>query len=128
MKQTEQQAIDEANYRYRLYIEDLQEAQLSVKKQQQANEIWQERFFRLQQQEQTLYQESIASAEPEERAFFEMRTDENRQLSRNALRELEAEAEELAQERRGLLEKEEQIHQEQQAFLTPKKEDASYGT
>ncbi len=74
MKQTEQQAIDEANYRYRLYIEDLQEAQLSVKKQQQANEIWQERFFRLQQQEQTLYQESIASAEPEERAFFEMRT------------------------------------------------------
>ena len=128
MKQTQQQAIDEANYRYRLYIEDLQEEQLSVKKQQQANEIWQERFFRLQQQEQTLYQESIASAEPEERAFFEMRTDENRHLSRNALRELEAEAEELAQERRGLLEKEEQIHQEQQAFLTPKKEDASYGT
>ena len=128
MKQTQQQAIDEANYRYRLYIEDLQEEQLSVKKQQQANEIWQERFFRLQQQEQTLYQESIASAEPEERAFFEMRTDENRHLSRNALRELEAEAEELAQERRGLLEKEEQIHQEQQAFLTPKKEDVSYGT
>ncbi len=62
--------------------------------------------------------------------LFEMRTDENRQLSRNALRELEAEAEaeELAQERRGLLEEEEQINQEQQDFLAPKKEDTSYGT
>ena len=36
MKQTQQQAIDETNYRYRLYIEDLQEEQLSLKKRQQA--------------------------------------------------------------------------------------------
>ncbi len=42
--------------------------------------------------------------------------------------EAQAEAEELAQERRGLLEEEEQINQEQQDFLAPKKEDTSYGT
>ena len=36
MKQTDQQAIDEVHYRCRLYIEDLQEERLSVKKRQQA--------------------------------------------------------------------------------------------
>ncbi|MGX7149035.1 hypothetical protein [Enterococcus ureasiticus] len=50
-----QQEVDQKNYQFRIRLEQLQEDQLAIRKEQRYIEEQQEEFFQLQQQEQAAY-------------------------------------------------------------------------
>ncbi|ALS36913.1 uncharacterized membrane protein YgaE (UPF0421/DUF939 family) [Enterococcus rotai] len=128
MTLTSQQRFDDQNYQFRNQLEELQEAQRDNKKDQQFIEQLQERFYALQQQEQRIYQESLNEVESEERAFFEERQDDSFHLSRQALQEFEEEQEQLAQDRKTLLEKEDSVRSAHRNFLKTEEKEMSNGT
>ncbi|MEI5990773.1 hypothetical protein A5881_002278 [Enterococcus termitis] len=128
MTLTSQQRFDDQNYQFRNQLEELQEAQRDNKKDQQFIEQMQERFYALQQQEQRIYQESLNEVESEESAFFEERQDDSFHLSRQALQEFEEEQEQLAQDRKTLLEKEDSVRSAHRNFLKTEEKEMSNGT
>ncbi|MGG5341623.1 hypothetical protein [Enterococcus sp. AZ192] len=123
-----QQKIEDQNYQYRLRLEELQDAQVENKKERRFLESLQEQFYHVQQQENTMYQQSLNEVEPEERAFFEERLTEGTQLSRKALQEFEEEQEQLQKDYEDLLENEDSTRSEQRTFLKNEGEENKSGS
>lgn len=111
------QEVEDKNYQYRLHLEQLQEGQLEIRKERRELEALQEEFFDLQQKEQALYNDVIASSEPEERSFFEERGTDSLHLARKAQREFDEQLIQLQKEERALFEQEEEVRNKQQTFL-----------
>lgn len=65
---------------------------------------------------------------PEERPFFEERQDEGIHLSRKAMQKYEDDREQLEQEQKRLVEKEEIVRSAHRAFLKNEKEENLSGT
>lgn len=65
-----QQEFDQKNVQFRIRLEQLQEDQLAIRKEQRYIEEQQEEFFQLQQQEQAAYNFVLGNCEVEERAFL----------------------------------------------------------
>lgn len=118
---------DQKNYQFRMRIEQLQENQLGIKKEQRQVEEQQEAFFYLQQKEQQAYEFVLNSCEVEERAFYQDRVDESLYLAKKSQRELEEQQVELEKEYRLLLDQEESVSAEQTSFWK-QKEGESNGT
>lgn len=116
---------DQKNYQFRMRIEQLQEAQLNIKKEQRQVEEQQEAFFYLQQKEQQAYEFVLTSCEAEERAFYQDRGDESLYLAKKAQRELEQQQVELQKEYRLLLDQEEAVNAEQTSFWREKEGESS---
>lgn len=123
-----QQKIEDQNYQYRLRLEELQDAQVENKKERRFLESLQEQFYHVQQQENTMYQQSLNEVEPEERAFFEERLTEGTQLSRKALQEFEEEQEQLQKDYEDLLENEDSTRSAQRTFLKNEGEENKSGS
>lgn len=117
MELTPQQQFEDKNYQFRNQLEELQEAQRDNANDRRYLETLQEQFYKVQQQEQKMYQESLNEADPEERPFFEELQAEGMHLSRRALQELEEEQEFLEQDHKGLLEKEDSVRSAHRNFL-----------
>lgn len=118
---------DQKNYEFRMRIEQLQEDQLTNKKEQRQVEEQQEAFLYLQQKEQQAYEFVLNSCEAEERVFYQDRGDESLDLAKKAQRELEKQHVELQKEYRALLDQEESVSAEQTSFWK-QKEGESNGT
>lgn len=118
---------DQKNYQFRMRIEQLQEDQLGIKKEQRQVEEQQEAFFYLQRKEQQAYEFVLNSCEAEERAFYQDRGDESLYLAKKSQRELEEQQVELEKEYRLLLDQEESVSEEQTSFWK-RKEGESNGT
>ncbi|MBO0422573.1 DUF3958 family protein [Enterococcus plantarum] len=116
---------DQKNYQFCMRIEELQEDQLNVKKEQRQVEEQQEAFFYLQQKEQQAYEFVLNSCETEERAFYQDRGDESLHLAKKAQRELEEQQIELQKEYRSLLAQEESVNAEQTSFWKQKEGESS---
>jgi len=127
MTLTPQQQFEDKNYHYRVQLEELQEAQIDNKKERQLLEDLQERFYHLQQKETTLFQNSLQEVDPEERAFFEERLDENGHLNKKVMQEFEEEQELLAQDYKTLLEDEDAVRSRQRTFLQSEGKEPSNG-
>lgn len=123
-----QQKIEDQNYQYRLRLEELQDAQVENKKERRFLESLQEQFYHVQQQENTMYQQSLNEVEPEERAFFEERLTEGAQLSRKALQEFEEEQEQLQKDYEDLLDNEDFTRSAQRTFLKNEGEENKSGS
>ncbi|WP_086313405.1 hypothetical protein A5821_000885 [Enterococcus sp. 7F3_DIV0205] len=111
-----QQEIEQKNYQFRIRLEQLQEDQLAIRKEQHYIEEQQEEFFQLQQQEQAAYDFVLGNCEAEERAFFEERGDEGLHLAKKAQREFDEQLLLLKKDERTLFDQEENLKAEQQAF------------
>lgn len=116
---------DQKNYQFRMRIEQLQEAQLNIKKEQRQVEEQQKAFFYLQQKEQQAYEFVLTSCEAEECAFYQDRGDESLYLAKKAQRELEQQQVELQKEYRLLLDQEEAVNAEQTSFWKEKEGESS---
>ena len=111
---------DQKDYQFRMRIEQLQEDQLSIKKEKCKVEEQQEAFFYLQQKEQRAYEFVLNSCEAEEQVFYQDRGDESLSLAKKAQRELEEQQVELEKEYRLLLDQEESVSAEQTSFWKQK--------
>lgn len=127
MTLTPKQQVKDKNYQYRVQLEELQEAQIDNKKDCQFLEDLQERFYHAHQEETTLFQHSLQEVDPEERAFFEERLDENSHLNKKAMQEFEEKQELLSQEYKTLLEDEDAVRSRQRTFLQSEGKEPSNG-
>lgn len=116
---------DQKNYQFRLCIEQLQEDQQSIKKEQRQIGEQQEAFFYLQQKEQRAYEFVLNNCEAEERAFYQDRGDESLYLAKKAQGDLEEQQVELQKEYRALLDQEESVNAEQTSFWKQKEGESS---
>lgn len=122
-----QQEFDRKNYQFKIRLEQLQEDQLAIIKEQRYIEEQQENFFQLQQQEQAAYNFVLENCEAEERAFFEERGDDSLHLAKKAQREFDEQLIQLKKDERILFDQEESLKAEQQAFWK-KSEEKENGT
>ncbi|WP_139844035.1 hypothetical protein A5821_000260 [Enterococcus sp. 7F3_DIV0205] len=111
-----QQEIDQKNYQFRIRLEQFQEDQLAIRKEQHYIEEQQEEFFQLQQQEQAAYDFVLGNCDPEERSFFEERGDDSLHLAKKAQREFDEQLLQLKKDERSLFDQEEKLKAEQHAF------------
>ena len=128
MEQTAYQRFEDQNFQLRNQLDETLDAQLNLKKERQSLENLQERFYHVQQQELQLYQQSLNTADPEERVFFDDRLNEGQWLSRKAFQEFEEQQEDLEIEYKNLLEKEDSVRAAQRTLLQTEGKEHVHGT
>lgn len=111
-----QQQLEQKNYQFRIQLEQLQEDQLALKKEQRYIEEQQEAFFQLQQKEQAAYNFVLNNCEAEERPLLQERGDDSLYLAKKAQQAFEEQLLQLEKENHTLNDQEDQLNNEQRAF------------
>lgn len=117
-----QQALEQKNYQFRGQLEQLQDDQLAIKKEQRYVEEQQEAFFQLQQKEQAAYNFVLNNCESGERSFLQERGDDSLYLAKKAQQEFEEQLLQLEKEKHSLNDQEDQLNNEQRAFWKAQEE------
>ncbi|MEI5994058.1 DUF3958 family protein [Candidatus Enterococcus mansonii] len=108
---------------YKVQLSKIQDEQNSVKKELKSIEKQREDFFYLNQQEQRIYAELIATSDPEDRRFFQDKGEDSFFQSKRAQQQLEKNEEQLQRVKKELADSEEETYQLQRKSLLKKEED-----
>lgn len=107
---------------YQATLRTIQSEQDAVMKELRTVDKQQQELFRLNQEEQRLYSDVSASCTPEERPFFQDRGTDSLQQHRKAQQWLEEKEATLKQEKKDLVNAEEEVIREQRSNLMKQKE------
>lgn len=108
---------------YKAQLSKIQNEQDSVKQELKSIEKQREDFFYLNQQEQRIYAELIATSDPEDRRFFQDKGEDSFFQSKRAQQQLEENEEQLQRMKKELADSEEETYQLQRKALLKNEED-----